>query len=209
MTLHGYFRSSASWRVRIALGLKGLAHESVFYHLRRGEQRSPSYLAINPQGLVPALELDNGVVLTQSLAIIDYLEEIHPEPALLPRDPMSRAKVRAFSLAIASDIHPVQNLKILERLRALGQDEDAVRSWVRDIVEEGLDACARLIADRGSRFAFGDSPSVADICLIPQLANARRFGAEMRWPDLLRIEAACAALPSFAAARPENQPDAE
>lgn len=209
MRLHGYFRSTASYRVRIALNLKGLGYEAVSHHLRKGEQRAPGYLAVNPQGLVPALELGGGAVLTQSLAICEYLDEIVPDPALLPADPVARAQVRAFAQAIACDIHPVQNLKVLDRLRSLGLGEEAVTGWARATIEEGLDACDRLIAGHAGRFCFGDTVTLADVCLVPQLVNARRFGAELRWPRLLAIEAACLALPAFADAAPERQADAE
>jgi maleylpyruvate isomerase len=209
MNLHGYFRSTAAWRVRIALALKGLPYDQTFHHLRRGEQRSLDFLQLNPQGLVPALVVDAGDVLTQSLAIIEYLEETHPEPPLLPAAPLRRAKVRAFSQAIACDIHPVQNLRVLDRLRALGTEEAEVQAWARDIIDQGLTACERLIADEIGPFAFGESPGLADLCLIPQLFNARRFGADMRWTRLLAVEEACEGLPAFAASRPENQPDAE
>ncbi len=209
MRLHGYFRSTASYRVRIALNLKGLPYDQRSHHLRKGEQRAPAYLAINPQGLVPALELDGGAVLTQSLAICEYLDEMAPDPPLLPADPLARARVRAFAQAIGCDIHPVQNLKILDRLRALGLDDDAVAGWARTTIEEGLDACDRLIAGSPGRYCFGDAVTLADICLVPQLVNARRFGADLCWPRLLAIEAACLSLPAFADAAPERQADAE
>ncbi|WP_447726621.1 maleylacetoacetate isomerase [Sphingomonas koreensis] len=209
MRLHGYFRSTASYRVRIALNLKGLRYDHLSRHLRKGEQRAPAYLALNPQGLVPALELEDGAVLTQSLAICEYLDEIAPDPALLPADPVVRAHVRAFAQAIACDIHPVQNLKVLDRLRSLGLDEQAVTGWARATIEEGLDACDRLLAGGSGRFCFGDAVTLADLCLVPQLVNARRFGADLRWPRLLAIEAACLALPAFADASPERQADAE
>ena len=209
MTLHGYFRSTAAWRVRIALALKGLPYDQAFHHLRRGEQRSPDFLELNPQGLVPALVVDTGDVLTQSLAIIEYLEETHPEPPLLPSGPLRRAKVRAFSQAIACDIHPVQNLRVLDRLRAMGLEEAAVLAWARDTIDQGLTACERLIADEVGPFAFGESPGLADLCLVPQLFNARRFAVDIRWPRLLAVEEACAGLSAFVLARPENQPDAE
>ncbi len=206
--LHGYFRSTASYRVRIALNLKGIGHAGAFHHLRRGEQTAPAYLAINPQGLLPALEID-GVTLTQSLAICEYLDETHPEPALLPADPVRRARVRAFAQAVACDIHPVQNLKVLARLRSLGISEDAVTGWARATIEEGLDACAALVADEDGPFCFGDRVTLADICLVPQLVNARRFGAALRWPRLMDVERACLDLDAFRRAAPENQPDAE
>jgi maleylpyruvate isomerase len=209
MRLHGYFRSTASYRVRIALNLKGLSYDQAFVQLREGEQRAPGFLARNPQGLVPALELDDGAVLTQSLAICEYLDELHPDPALLPRDPVTRAKVRAFAQVIACDVHPVQNLKILARLRTRGLAEDQVTGWARTTIEEGLDACDRLIADRDGPFCFGEAVTLADICLVPQLVNARRFAAELRWPRLIAIEAACLARAAFADAAPERQADSQ
>lgn len=206
--LHGYFRSTASYRVRIALNLKSVAYAHAFHHLRKGEQRGPAYLALNPQGLVPALETDAGV-LTQSIAICEYLDETYPEPPLLPTDPWQRARVRAVALAIACDIHPVQNLKVLARLRALGLDDAQVNAWAADVIAEGLDACDRLIADSAGTFCFGDRVTLADLCLVPQLVNARRFGVALRWPRLTAIEANCLALTAFADAAPERQPDAE
>jgi len=209
MILHGYFRSTASWRVRIALGLKGLEAMQVAHHLRKGEQRAPAYLALNPQGLLPSLVTDDGAVLTQSLAIIEYLDEIAPEPALLPADPVLKAKVRAVAQAVACDIHPVQNLKVLQRLRELGLGEELVQAWASTTIEEGLDAVDRLLADQPGPFAFGDAPSLADLCIVPQLGNARRFGVELRWPRLVALEAACLELPAFQNAAPGQQPDAE
>jgi maleylpyruvate isomerase len=208
LRLHGYFRSTASYRVRIALNLKGLAYENVFHHLRRGEQNAPEYRALNPQGLLPALETE-GSVITQSLAICEYLEEKYPQPPILPSDPIERARVRAFADAIACDIHPIQNLKILDRLRALGVEEAAVTGWARTTIAEGLTACDTLIADRRTPFCFGDAPSLADICLVPQLVNARRFFVDLAWPRLLEIEARCLALEAFFKASPDQQPDAE
>lgn len=209
MVLHGYFRSTATWRVRIALNLKGLAVRQAFHHLRRGDQQAPAYLAINPQGLLPALEADDGQVLTQSLAICEYLDEIHPDPPLLPSAPVRRAKVRAVAQAIACDIHPVQNLKILQRLRGLELSEAAVQGWAAGVIEDGLDAIDQLLVREPGPYAFGDRPGLADLCLIPQLGNARRFGVDLRWPRLTDIEAACLALEPFAAAGPTRQPDAE
>lgn len=209
MILHGYFRSTASWRVRIALGLKGLEAVQVAHHLRKGEQRALAYLALNPQGLLPSLVTDDGAVLTQSLAIIEYLDEIAPEPALLPADPVLKAKVRAVAQAVACDIHPVQNLKVLQRLRELGLGEELVQAWASTTIEEGLDAVDRLLADQPGPLAFGDAPSLADLCIVPQLGNARRFGVELRWPRLLALEAACLELPAFQNAAPGQQPDAE
>ncbi len=210
MKLHGYFRSSAAYRVRIALNLKGVSYERVSHHLRRGDQRAEAYLALNPQGLVPALELDDGRVLTQSLAVIEWLDETRPEPALLPSDPFRRARVRAFALAIACDIHPVQNLKVLKRLRKLGHEQEAIDEWAAWANREGLAACEKLVFDEPGPFCFGAAPSLADVCLVPQLANARRFGVDVAaYPRLLAAEAACRALPAFADAAPERQPDSE
>jgi maleylpyruvate isomerase len=208
--LHGYFRSAASWRVRIALGLKGIAVRPVFHHLRRGEQRDPAYLALNPQGLVPALELDDGTVLTQSLAIIEWLDNAYPEPKLLPADPVRRARVRAFALVLAADTHPLQNLGVLARLRGMGRPEAEVQAWAADANAAGLAACEALLEGTPGPFCFGAAPTLADICLVPQLGNARRFGVDVtRFPRLLAAEAACLALSAFADAVPDRQPDAE
>jgi maleylpyruvate isomerase len=210
MKLHGYFRSSAAYRVRIALNLKGLSCEHLAHHLRKGEQRDPSYLAINPQGLVPTLEDDTGAVLTQSLAIIEWLDETHPEPPLLPKDPLRRAKVRAFAYVLACDTHPVQNLKVLVRLRELGLSEDKVTAWAGWANREGLAACEKLIANEPGPFCFGATPTIADLCLVPQLGNARRFGVDVNaFPRLLKAEAAAKAVPAFANAAPDKQADAE
>jgi len=210
MKLHGYFRSSAAYRVRIALNLKGLQPAHLPHHLRQGEQCAPAYLAINPQGLVPTLEDDSGTVLTQSLAIIEWLDEVHPSPPLLPKDPLRRAKARAFALAIACDVHPVQNLKVLARLRQLGVAEEKVTEWAAWANREGLAACEALIAHEPGPFCFGDKPSIADLCLVPQLANARRFGVDVSaYPRLLKAEAAAKEMKAFADAAPDKQPDAE
>ena len=210
MRLHGYFRSSAAWRVRIALNLKGVPVEHAFHHLRHGGQRAPDYLRLNPQGLVPALGTDDGAVLTQSLAICEWVEETRPEPPLLPGDALERARIRAFALAIACDVHPVQNLKVLARLRALPLPEAEVTGWACWIIREGLEACEALLTDRAGPFCFGAAPTLADICLVPQLANARRFGCDLsRLPRLLAAEAACNALPAFEQAAPDRQADAE
>ncbi len=210
MKLHGYFRSSASYRVRIALNLKGLTAEHLPHHLRKGEQRAPDYLALNPQGFVPTLEDDSGAALIQSLAIIEWLDEAHPEPPLLPKDPLRRAQVRAFAQVLACDTHPVQNLKVLARLRELGLPEDKVTAWAGWANREGLAACEALIRHEPGPFCFGATPTLADLCLVPQLGNARRFGVDVAaFPRLLQAEAAAKALPAFADAAPERQPDAE
>ena len=211
MILHGFFRSSAAYRVRIALNLKRLSARHVPHHLRHGAQFAPDFLKLNPQGLVPALITDEGAVLTQSLAIIEWLNETYPEPAFLPADPILRARARSFAYAIACDIHPVQNLRVLQRLRKKeGISEERVNLWAREVTEEGLDACEILASSAATRFVFTDTPSLADICLVPQLANARRWGTDpARWPRLSAIDTACRALAGFAYAAPENQPDSE
>jgi maleylpyruvate isomerase len=210
MKLHGYFRSSAAYRVRIALNLKGLSPEHLPHHLRKGEQCAPAYLALNPQGLVPTLENDAGVILTQSLAIIEWLDETYPGPPLLPDDALRRAKVRAFAMALACDTHPVQNLKVLARLRQLGLPEEKVTEWAAWVNREGLAACETLIAGEEGPFCFGPAPMLADLCLVPQLANARRFGVDVTaYPRLLKAEAAARQMKAFADAAPDRQPDAE
>lgn len=210
MKLHGYFRSAAAYRVRIALNLKGMRPEHLAHHLRKGEQCAPAYLAINPQGLVPALENDAGAILTQSLAIVEWLDETYPEPPLLPKDPLRRAKVRAFAMALACDTHPVQNLKVLNRLRQLGIAEEKVTEWAAWANREGLGACEALIADEQGPFCFGSTPGIADLSLVPQLGNARRFGVDvLAYPRLLRAEAAAREMKAFADAAPDRQPDAE
>jgi maleylpyruvate isomerase len=210
MKLHGYFRSSAAYRVRIALNLKGLSADHLPHHLRKGEQRDPAYLAINPQGLVPTLQDDRGVVLTQSLAIIEWLNETHPEPPLLPADPLRRAQVRAFAMVVACDTHPVQNLRVLARLRELGLPDEQVTGWAAWANREGLTACETLITSVRGPFCFGAEPTMADLCLVPQLANARRFGVDLAaFPRLLKAETAARDLKAFADAAPDRQPDAE
>jgi maleylpyruvate isomerase len=187
-----------------------LRAEHLPHHLRKGEQCAPAYLALNPQGLVPALEDGSGTVLTQSLAIIEWLDETHPEPPLLPRDPLARAKVRAFAMALACDTHPVQNLKVLARLREMGLPEEQVTGWAAWANREGLTACETLIAHQSGPFCFGAAPTIADLCLVPQLTNARRFGVDVAaFPRLLQAEAAAKALAAFADAAPERQRDAE
>jgi maleylacetoacetate isomerase len=213
MKLYDYFRSSAAYRVRIALNLKGVAPERASVHLRRGAQRADEYLAMNPQGLVPSLVTDAGDVLTQSLAIIEWLEESYPQPALLPRDAAGRARVRSLALAIACDIHPLNNLRVLNYLTGTLGVTDAQRDgWARYWCDVGLEAIeTRLARDSATgTFCHGAAPTIADVCLVPQLANARRVDLDLGpYPTLLRIESACIALPAFAAAAPQRQPDAE
>jgi len=213
MKLYDYFRSSAAYRVRIALNMKGLTPERAFVHLRKGAQRGDDYLALNAQGLVPALALDDGTLLTQSLAIIEYLDETQPEPPLLPRVATERARVRSIALAIACDIHPLNNLRVLLYLKkTLGVADEQKDGWYKYWVDVGFEALERHLSRDSAtgRFCHGDTPTLADICLVPQLANARRMGVDIGpYPTLARIETACVALPAFAAAAPEKQPDAE
>lgn len=213
MKLYGFCRSSAAFRVRIALNLKGLAYEQVSIHLRRNVQRSPDFLKLNPQGLVPAL-IDGGLVLPQSLAIAEYLEETHPEPALLPRDPAGRARVRALAQAIACDIHPIDNLRVLRYLgKPMGLDEKQVETWFNHWIKEGFDGIEPILATDGmaGEFCHGDRPGLADLCLVPQIFNAKRYPSfDLKpYPTIMRIFDACMKLPAFEKAIPENQPDAE
>ena len=212
MKIYGYFRSSAAYRVRIALNLKGLAPEALSLHLAKGQQRASDYLALNPQGLVPALVTDEGGVLTQSLAIIDWLDETHPEPPLLPSDALGRARVRGLAQAIACDIHPLNNLRVLNYLtNTLGISDDQKSGWYRYWIDTGFEALEQRLArepDTG-RFCHGDTPTLADICLVPQVANSHRYKMDLSpYPTIVRIDAACLALPAFAAAVPDKQPDA-
>ncbi|MGC1302827.1 MAG: maleylacetoacetate isomerase [Caulobacteraceae bacterium] len=210
--LHGYYRSSAAFRVRAALALKGIAFELVPHHLRKGEQRAPDYMEIQPQGLVPALEID-GHVLIQSMAIIEYLDATRPTPPLLPGDEAGRARVRGLAQLIACDIHPVDNLRVLNRLRRdLGQEEANVVAWYNHWIAEGFEALERLLAESPDtgRFCHGDTPGLADLCLVPQVVNSRNFKLDLTpYPTIGRISDACLALPAFEQAMPQNQPDAE
>ena len=211
MKVYTYFRSSAAYRLRIALNLKGLSGDMVSIHLQKegGQNRKPEYRAINPQMRVPALKLDSGEVLTQSLAIIEYLDEVDPQPPLLPRDPVQRAKVRALALTIACDIHPLNNLAPLRYLKnELGQEQSKIDAWYHHWILEGFEALETMV--RPGPYAFGGEVTLADVCLVPQIYNARRLKVPLeRFPKLVAIDAACAKLPAFEQARPENQPDAE
>ncbi|MGH8802598.1 MAG: maleylacetoacetate isomerase [Casimicrobiaceae bacterium] len=214
MKLYDYFRSSAAYRVRIALNLKGIRPgERSFVHLRMGNQRAHDYLALNPQGLVPALTLDDGSMLTQSLAIVEYLEETHAEPPLLPPEPIARARVRSLALSIACEIHPLDNLRVLNYLLGtMGVSKEQKNGWYRHWIDVGFEALEkRLAGERETgRFCHGDAPTLADICVVPQIANARRFRIDLSpYPTLVRIDAACNTLPAFADAAPDKQPDAE
>lgn len=214
MKLYHYFRSSASYRVRIALNLKGLPYELLPVHLIKqgGEHLSPDYRKINPDALVPALD-DDSHVLTQSLAIIEYLEETHPTPPLLPVGALDRAHVRAIALSIACDIHPLNNLRVLRHLvKEMKVSEEDKDNWYRHWCEQGLAALETTLASdpRTGAFCFGDTPTLADCCLVPQIYNANRLKCNLSaMPTILRINETCLALPAFANARPEAQPDAE
>ena len=214
-TLYTYYRSSAAYRVRIALNLKGMPYTAVPVHLVKdgGQHRSAAYRARNPQALVPAFELEDGTVLTQSLAIMEYLDEVQPEPALLPADAIGRARVRALAQAIACDLHPVNNLRVLQYLsQQLGISAEQKDAWYRHWVDTGLQGLEALLADHPStgRFSHGDTPTLADCCLVPQLYNARRFQCPLdAYPTIQRIAAACETLPAFQQAAPEVQPDAD
>jgi len=212
MNLYGYFRSSAAYRVRIALNLKGIAPEGRYVHLQKAQQRAVDYLALNPQGLVPALVTDEGDVLTQSLAIVEWLEETHPKPPLLPADAPGRARVRSLAQAIACDIHPLNNLRVLNYLvHTLGVSDEQKNGWYRYWIDLGFEALETRLAREPAtgRFCHGDAPTLADLCLVPQVANARRFDIDLSpYPTIVRIDEACRALPAFANAAPERQPDA-
>ena len=212
MKLYGYFRSSAAFRVRIALNLKRLDYDSGFIHLRRGDQGQPGFLDVNPQGLVPALEID-GQVLTQSLPIIEYLDERYPEPPLLPGDAAARARVRALAAIVACDIHPINNLRVLRYLqRPLGHDQAAIGAWYNHWIDSGFAAFERLLAgdSRTGAFCHGEAPGLADVALVPQVVNAGRYNLDLTpYPTIVRIYESCMKLDAFAAARPERQPDQE
>ena len=210
MKLYSYYRSSAAYRVRIALNLKGLPYEYVPVNLLLGEQKSDAYLTHNPQGLVPALELDQGELLAQSVAILEWLEETCPPPALLPSDPLQRARVRSLVNSITCDIHPLNNISILNYLRAeLGAGDDDIQRWYCQWVERGFSAIERSLARTMGDCCFGDQPTLADVCLIPQVYNAYRFKVPMEnYPNIRQVNQHCNSLAAFERAAPEAQPDA-
>ena len=211
MKLYTYFRSSAAFRVRIALNLKGLAYEPVFVHLAKGEHRAAAYAKVNPQALLPTLELDDGTRLTQSLAIIEYLDDKHPQNPLVPKDAHARARVRSLSYLIASEIHPLNNLRVLQHLkRALGQNEDQVNSWYRHWIADGLAKLEAELASNKGKFCHGDTPTMADCCLVPQIFNAKRYQSDLApYPNTMRVFDACMKLEAFDRAQPSRQADAE
>ena len=212
MKLYGYYRSSAAFRLRIALNLKKLDYDNAFIHLRRGGQQAPEFLRVNPQGLVPALEVD-GHTLIQSLPIIEYLDETHPEPPLLPHDPAGRARVRALAAIVACDIHPLNNLRVLRYLHHdLGHHEEAIGAWYNHWIAAGFAAFEQLLATdaRTGTFCHGDTPGLADIALVPQVVNAERYRLDIApYPTLTRIFHSCMQLDPFAAAHPGRQSDRE
>ena len=212
MKLYTYFRSSAAFRVRIALNLKGLAYEPKFVHLPKGEHRDANYARLNRQALLPTLD-DGGALLNQSLAIIEYLEETRPTPALLPKDPAGRARVRSLALLVACEIHPLNNLRTLQHLkRALGQDEEQIKAWYRHWIADGLAKLeAELAQTKGTGLhCHGDAPTMADCCLVPQIFNAKRYDSDLTpYPTVMRVFDACMKLDAFDRAQPSKQPDAE
>ena len=213
MKLYNYFRSSAAYRVRIALGLKGLSYDYLSVHLAKGEQYLPEFTAISPQSLVPVLEEDSGLRLYQSLAIMEYLDETHPTPPLLPADPAARNRVRSLALIIACEIHPLNNTRVLNYLTGrLGVSEEQKLEWYHHWVKTGFAALEKRLADEPAtgRFCHGDAPGFADCVLVPQVANARRFKVDLcAFPTIVRINDACVELEAFKQAAPERQPDAQ
>lgn len=210
LKLHGYWRSSAAYRVRIALNLKGIEYAQVTHDLRANAQSSAGYKALNPQGLVPAID-DGDHIFGQSPAILEWLEETYPEPALLPGDIAGRAHVRALMAIITCDIHPLNNLRVLKSLKTdLGADQPQIDAWIGRWITAGFDAIEEMIARHGNGFAFGDRPTFADCCLVPQVYNAQRFNIDLTpYPLIRAVNGACDDLPAFARAHPQHQPDAD
>ncbi|RVU86249.1 maleylacetoacetate isomerase [Leucothrix sargassi] len=208
MKLYSYWRSTTAYRVRIALNLKGIEYDTSPVDLLKGEESDPDYVKLNPGQSVPTLVLDDGQVLTQSMAILDWLEEAHPEPSLLPMDVIERSKVRAASLTIATDVHPVNNLRVVAKLKSMGHSQEEAVAWMNDWMTRGFTAFEQLILE-DTPYCFGNTPGLADICLVPQLYNAHRWGCDLTpFKRLTEIESRCLTHAAFDAARPENQPDA-
>ena len=208
MILHGFWRASGPYRVRIGLGLKGLDYAHASVNLGAGQQHKAEYRAVNPQRLVPALEVD-GTILTQSLAILEWLDETHPEPALLPKSPLDRAVVRAMAEVVACDIHPINNLRVLRALEAMGVADAARQTWAQRWITDGFNVIDGMIARHGTGWSFGDTPTIADCCLIPQVFNASRFGVTLEgWPAISAVVERAKEHPAFIAAEPARQPDA-
>ena len=209
LTLHSAWRATAPYRVRIGLAIKGVAYDYAALDLIAGDQRLAAYREVNPQGLVPALDLGDGHVLTQSLAILEWLDETRPTPPILPRSALDRATVRAMANIIACDIHPLNNTRVGARLKALGVADDAVTDWIQGWIAEGFDALEPLVARHAGLFAFGDSPTIADCCIVPQVYSATRFKLDLTpWPAIAGVVERTAMHPAFAAAHPSRQPDA-
>ena len=210
LTLHSAWRATAPYRVRIGLALKGVEYDYVAVDLLAGEQLEPAYRAVNPQGLAPALDLGDGHILTQSLAILEWLEETRPQPPILPRSALDRAIVRAMANIVACDIHPLNNTRVGRKLKDLGLDDTAVSAWISGWITEGFDALEPMVARHAGMFAFGDSPTIADCCIVPQVYSANRFNVDMAaWPALSSVAERTAMHPAFAAAHPSRQPDAK
>ena len=210
LTLHSAWRATAPYRVRIGLALKGVEYDYVAVDLLAGEQREPAYRAVNPQGLVPAVDLGDGHILTQSLAILEWLEETRPQPPILPRSALDRAIVRAMANIVACDIHPLNNTRVGRKLKDLGLDDTAVSAWIAGWITEGFDALEPMVARHAGMFAFGDSPTIADCCIVPQVYSANRFNVDMAaWPAISSVAERTAMHPAFAAAHPSRQPDAK
>jgi maleylacetoacetate isomerase len=210
LTLHSSWRAGAPYRVRIGLALKGVEYDYAAVDLVGGEQRQPAYRAVNPQGLAPALDLGDGTVLAQSLAILEWLEETRPQPPILPRGALDRAIVRRMAGIIACDIHPLNNTRVGKKLAEMGVPEGAVLAWIQGWIRDGFDALEPLVEQYGGQFAFGDHATIADCCLVPQVYSARRFKLDVApWPALVGAADRAAEHPAFQAAHPNNQPDAK
>jgi maleylacetoacetate isomerase len=210
LTLHSAWRATAPYRVRIGLALKGVEYEYAALDLIAGDQRGAAYRSVNPQGLAPALDLGDGTILAQSLAILEWLEETRPEPPILPRGALDRAVVRRMAGIIACDIHPLNNTRVGRKLNKLGLSQDQITDWIHGWIRDGFDALEPLVEQHGGQFAFGDAPTIADCCLVPQVYSARRFELDVTpWPALIGAADRALEHPAFKAAHPNNQPDAK